>query len=277
MNLHRIKSLLPLVLACLVAGMSLGCAGLTGLGGGQNLAQGENASEKDGSKPEGGNNPGAAASFRPGDEGQPTGLRQVTGPDPGAAGGSPGFTSQAAGNPAAYTAANPLASGYRPGNEGQVQKGRKRLVHVSISGLDGRSNCGKPEGSPLEAIFSTDGTPTLQWWLGDDDNGEYLPKGFFSLTSEYGRIAISCQDDDPDLTPYRYALLLAVFTDAQGKVHRSEPLRITCPDLEKSQAQEFCLSLNPPMQFHRFQPNAETVLRHSGGEATILKKNPDND
>lgn len=259
----------PLRILTLVIALAWGlgglaaCSGMTGLGGAPGgFADGGGSKDESGSGGEApAGEPGAAGNtlggYRPGSDGVPTGLTKMEPPSSGGGSEAPGAASQ-------YTIANSNPfGGYRPGNDGQVQRGHN--VTISVSALDGRSNCRRPLDAPLETLFPEAGTPMVYWWLSQEENGPYIPTGYQKSANEYGRVVFSCIDYGEETTYYKHALILVSYTDAQGRVHRSEKLPIVCPDIQKYETAEFCLSLEAP-----------TPTLRGGAARQILLQNPDN-
>jgi len=257
----QFKSFLFLAFAGLALVSVNACSGMSGSGlGGSNLATDSNDSHQGSGDPtnlgEKENNPTILTEFR--HEGAPVGGEQIQGGDSGTPGSGPGTITPFSGSPTTVASAG-SPSGYRPGSEGQVQHGPN--VFISVSALDSHSNCKKPLDQPWDELFKDGSFPTLYYWLSNEENGSDA-KGYNKTVNEYGKVAFYCNDASDPTTQFNYITLLATYTDAGGKVHRSETSTYPCPNILKGESAEFCLTL----------PADARVLRKAGA-VDVLQRN----
>ena len=234
----------------LLALSGLGCSGMTGLAGapgGGGFAD-SNTSSRDSSSDNSKVTVDNSLEAKDGNSNNDPGL--VGGVDPMIAGAVPGSgpptTIASKSAPAQSAAAGDPLSGYRPGQEGQVQMGPN--VRVAVSNLKGSTNCKRPDGQAWDTLFTGTDTPMVYLWLGEGPQGPYAPMAQLKSANEYGVTTFTCLGDAESDHPeeYPYALFLATFLDSKGVQHQTEKLSVPCPSIKKKESGEFCLNFPLP-------------------------------
>jgi len=245
-RIRKLLQLFPMISVALLGLAAIGCSGMAGLGGvpsGGGFAD-SNTSPRDSdhskinsgnsldAREESNNDPGVASAVDP----------AITGAN---AGGAPAPIA-GKNSPNQLAAAGDPFAGYRPGQEGQVQKGAN--VRVSVSDLRGRVNCKRPDGEAYDTLFTETDFPMVYLWMAEGPQGPYAPTARLKPANEYGIAMFTCRDDSDPARPveYPYALLMATFLDSKGVQHQSEKLSVPCPSVSKSEFAEFCLNFPGP-------------------------------